>query len=80
MLLPNTSLAGAKEVAQAIKNYIGRLSLPHQQSKVSQYVTASLGVATIIPSAETAEQELLVQADRALYQAKLEGRNRIYAI
>lgn len=80
VLLPNTSLADAIKVAKAIQTNIQRLQLPHRQSKVSQYVTASLGVTSMIPSAVTAPQELLMQADRALYQAKLEGRDQIYVI
>ncbi len=44
---------------------------------VSQYVTASFGVASLIPEGETAPETLLTQVDQALYQAKIEGRDRI---
>lgn len=77
VLLPNTSLEGAVEVAKKIQVQIKALQLPHQRSEVSQYVTVSFGVASKIPTETTTPEQFLVQADRALYQAKVEGRDRI---
>lgn len=77
VLLPNTPLKGAIEVAQIIQIHIKGLQLPHRQSQVSQFVTASFGVASIIPTEETAPEQLLAEVDRALYQAKIEGRDRV---
>jgi diguanylate cyclase (GGDEF)-like protein len=77
VLLPNTALEGAVEVAKKIQVQIKALQLLHQRSQVSQYVTVSFGVASIIPTETTTPEQFLVQVDRALYQAKIEGRDRI---
>jgi diguanylate cyclase (GGDEF)-like protein len=77
VLLPNTSLEGAVEVAKKIQVQIKALQLPHQRSQVSQYVTVSFGVASMIPAETTTPEQFLAQVDRALYQAKVEGRDRI---
>ncbi len=39
----------------------------------------SLGVASTIPKRENSAEQLLAAADRAVYQAKAEGRNRVAA-
>jgi diguanylate cyclase (GGDEF)-like protein len=77
MLLPNTSLEGALEVARQIQTHIQSLQLPHQHSKVSQYVTASFGVTSIVPTETITPENLLLRVDQALYQAKTLGRDRI---
>jgi two-component system, cell cycle response regulator len=76
LLLPNTPLTGAIEVANTVRDRIKSLQLPHQNSKVSQFVTLSLGIASTIPTEGITPEELLSKADRALYQAKIEGRDR----
>lgn len=77
MLLPNTSLEGARDVAQHIQTYVQALQVSHQQSKVSQYVTVSFGITSVIPTESITPEQLLLKVDRALYQAKAEGRDRI---
>lgn len=77
ILLPSTDETGAAYVAEQLRYEIEQLGIPHIRSDVSTIVTASLGHATLVPSVELSSQELLVRADRALYQAKQEGRNRV---
>lgn len=77
MLLPNTSLEGALEVATLIQAQIKQLRMPHRQSHVSPYVTVSCGVTSMIPTEATTPEQLLMKVDRALYRAKTEGRDRI---
>ncbi len=76
-LLPNTPLTGALEVAKLIQAKVKSLQIPHAKSTVSEYVTLSFGVSSIIPTDASTPEELLLRADRALYQAKQAGRNQI---
>ncbi|WP_017653531.1 GGDEF domain-containing response regulator [Fortiea contorta] len=77
VIMPNTHAVGALHVANTIKGGMGNLQIIHDGSPVSHYVTLSMGVATIIPTWESAPKDLILAADKALYQAKAEGRNRI---
>jgi diguanylate cyclase (GGDEF)-like protein len=77
MLLPNTPLAGAKQVASIIQSNIKNLQLHHRNSDVSQYVTASYGVACMMPNDNNEPEQLLLRVDKALYYAKRSGRDRI---
>lgn len=77
IILPNTDARGGLFVAQKIALALAQKRLPHRQSKLSEYVTASMGVATQIPNFWQRENIVIERADRALYQAKERGRGRI---
>jgi diguanylate cyclase (GGDEF)-like protein len=77
VIMPRTHASGAVHVAAAMQAGVRELQIIHSGSFVSQYVTLSIGVATTIPNFESSPTELIVEADKALYQAKAEGRNRI---
>ncbi len=77
VVLPNTDDEGALRVAEEIRSNVAALKILHATSKVSQYVTLSFGVASTIPSNESSSEMLLGAADRALYQAKATGHDRI---
>ena len=74
ILLPETDLAGAKEVAERVLSRIDALLLPHAASEVSPYVTVSIGMAVREAATDTPAQ-LLDRADQALYAAKQSGRH-----
>ncbi|HAX87738.1 MAG TPA: diguanylate cyclase response regulator [Cyanobacteria bacterium UBA11370] len=76
VILPNTPAEGALQVAQFIRLSIRELAIVHPQSPISQYVTLSLGVATIVPCLDSSPELLITAADQALYQAKKLGRDR----
>lgn len=76
VILPNTPLEGAVEVAKNISTEIRQLGIIHEKSSVSEYVTLSLGIASLIPTAESSPSYLIDIADKALSQAKQEGKNR----
>lgn len=77
LLLPNTHEAGAVYVAHTIRKQLQVLRLEHAGSKISNFLTISIGICSTIPSLENLPDTLLVSADRALLQAKEEGRNNI---
>ncbi|HWR06259.1 diguanylate cyclase domain-containing protein [Sporomusa sp.] len=76
VVLRNTDVAAAKLVAENIRMAVERLDIAHSDSPVAKYVTVSLGVSTVIPQPGEIYGKLLDTADKALYQAKNEGRNR----
>ena len=77
LLLPDVDLHGAWGVGGRVLEAIRQEALPHQDSPVASIVTVSLGLASVHPGMEDAREELLEQADRQLYLAKLSGRNRM---
>ncbi|MEZ2226418.1 diguanylate cyclase domain-containing protein [Microcoleus sp.] len=77
VILPNTHIQGAVKVAEHIRVKIAALKLPHAGSPVSEYVTVSLGVASMVPASEAGAEILIAASDQALYQAKRLGRDRI---
>ncbi|MDD1794168.1 diguanylate cyclase [Enterovibrio sp. ZSDZ42] len=77
ILLPNTSEEGARVVAENIAYELSLANIPHEFSKVSERLTLSQGVATLYPKAGQDYGDVVSMADRALYQAKNAGRDRI---
>lgn len=79
VVLPNTSIDGVVAVAQKIQAQIRQAQIQHSGSKISQFVTLSLGVVSFIPNLKTTSVSLIKQADEALYRAKQQGRDRLQA-
>ncbi|MEL7635888.1 MULTISPECIES: diguanylate cyclase [Sporomusa] len=77
VILPETSIAGAVEVAEAIRKAIERCNIPHSASPVAAYVTMSVGVAGGLVTQEDKPSDFIARADKALYEAKHSGRNRV---
>ena len=77
VILPNTPSEGALAVAETIRQEIHSLKIAHAQSRVSEYVTLSLGVVSIVPTQGFSPEDLISNADKALYKAKEQGRDRI---
>jgi len=77
IILPYTPAKGAAKVAEAIRNKIKELNIPHSNSLVSSVVTVSMGVAGAIPTREENPILLIEAADQALYLAKSQGRDRV---
>jgi diguanylate cyclase (GGDEF)-like protein len=75
LLLPDTGCAGALEVTKRVQAAIRELAIRHEASDVDEYLTVSLGVATLTPSRGNEPARLIDAADQALYMAKREGRN-----
>jgi diguanylate cyclase (GGDEF)-like protein len=77
VLLPDTDLEGAGAVAAGLQTAIQRLNIVNKASPFDEQLTVSIGIAVTRPSSAMARDELIACADRALYRAKREGRNRI---
>ncbi|WP_394128049.1 diguanylate cyclase domain-containing protein [Vibrio hepatarius] len=75
-ILPNTTSEGAKKVAERIHQGVAELALAHNTSKVSDIVTASIGLVSIVPQPLDNSESIVALADSALYQAKANGRNQ----
>ena len=80
VILPNTGLSGALGIAETLRCSVEKLSIPHATSTVSNSVTVSAGVSSIIPQSYNNPEELVASADKALYLAKQKGRNMVYAL
>jgi diguanylate cyclase (GGDEF)-like protein/PAS domain S-box-containing protein len=76
VILPNTDEEGAWGVAEKIRQAVEAMAVPHRGNPAADVVTISIGVATIVPRSDLAAETLIARADRALYAAKREGRNR----
>ncbi len=78
VLMPNTPLKQAQEVAERIRNTIAvtPFTISARDGKLS--CTISIGVAEVNKDGDT-QIELLKRADACLYRAKHEGRNRVIA-
>jgi diguanylate cyclase len=76
VVLPETDLAGAAKLADDICENIRKLGITHAPLAAHDVVTASIGVATLVPESENNSIILFRKADKALYTAKQQGRDQ----
>jgi diguanylate cyclase (GGDEF)-like protein len=75
LILPGTSLDGARTRAERVRSQARKLAVMHQGKPVGT-ITVSLGVAAF-PAHGSSAKELIASVDAALYRAKREGRDRV---
>jgi len=78
-IFPDTPMEGAERIADALRQHVQDLQLKHDYATDAKCVTISIGIACMIPHAESSAEALLKVADDSLYVAKREGRNRIHS-
>lgn len=76
ILLPNTDLKGAVNVAEKICTDVRNLNIPHGKNPTG-IVTISVGVQAIVPNKNCNLMDLVSAADKALYTAKARGRDQV---
>lgn len=76
-IVPDTDIDGAHSIAEAMRAAIQDKKIPHAESTVSEYVSISVGVGSVIPRRDSDPEILIAVADQALYLAKEEGRNQV---
>ncbi|RZL89859.1 MAG: diguanylate cyclase, partial [Variovorax sp.] len=77
VLLADTSAATAASLGETIRAHIERLAMPNPRADGAGVVTASVGVACIVPTLFDDLRSLFISADRAMYEAKARGRNQV---
>ncbi len=77
VILPETGIHGATDVAEIIRTNVFNAAIPHAASPISDRVTVSLGVTACVPEKNPDPGVLVAAADKALYFAKQHGRNQV---
>ncbi|MBF0235191.1 MAG: GGDEF domain-containing protein [Desulfamplus sp.] len=75
VVLADTDVYGAEVVAKRIINELSEQKIPHADSPVAPFVTASIGIACC---KRVSAEDLVALSDSALYKAKQNGRNRYF--
>ncbi|TVO58189.1 diguanylate cyclase domain-containing protein [Denitromonas halophila] len=78
-LMPDVDLHGAETVGRRMCAAVSEMSLPHEHPSVRAAVSISVGLAVLHPNGSQSPNDLVVEADRRLYDAKRGGRNRLCA-
>lgn len=79
VVMPEADLESAKRAAQNIKQLLAEKRIVHEASAVSEFVTMSIGISVADYddiSDNTSKDDLIARADKALYKAKQQGKNR----
>lgn len=77
LLLPGADLTHASDIAEQLRAAVEEMGIPHTSSRAAPYVTLSLGVACVVPIRGSSSYALIAEADKALFDAKASGRNRV---
>lgn len=79
VLLPNTDLPGAMELAERIRGNVERTPIP-TPSGTNTFATVSIGVNRVVPTPSDTIVSFVDKADKAMYTAKNTGRNKVCSV
>jgi diguanylate cyclase (GGDEF)-like protein len=79
LILPDTDCDGVAYIAEKVRCAVEALAIEHIHSSVGAMVTVSAGTATMVPGVMGGKEQLLREADIALYRAKRMGRNQVHS-
>lgn len=77
VILPGTGLDGAVAVAELLRKAIAKMEVPCPSAHTMNKATVSIGVASMLPEVSDHLSDLVEKSDQMLYQAKINGRNRV---
>ena len=78
VILPSTDLKGGLVIAERLRSLVENLDLTSPKASILQSITISLGVVSVVPGERNITSKSLIdQADKALYEAKKQGKNRV---
>ncbi|MDQ2149456.1 diguanylate cyclase [Alcaligenaceae bacterium C4P045] len=79
LVMPNTSLGGARLIGEKLRRAVAALAVEHKASTTGDILSVSIGAATMVPQHGMTFTALVDAADRNLYAAKHQGRNQVVA-
>jgi len=78
VILPSTDLKGGMIIAERLRTFVEGLDLTSPKASILQSITISLGLVTApLGGRHITPKALIDQADKALYEAKKQGKNRV---
>ena len=77
LILPDTELMGAARIAEAVRETVAALRIPHELSHATSHISISGGIAVLLLKLDMTAEQLIAAADETLYRAKGGGRNRM---
>ncbi len=77
LLLPEADHKNGETLADVLRQQIRRLNMPNTNSTLHGTVTASFGVATVIPTSDLTTDDFSGRADDALYEAQFQGGDKV---
>jgi diguanylate cyclase (GGDEF)-like protein len=80
LLFAETDAEHAAALAERIRASVEGMRVPNPRSPTSEWLTVSIGVATVVPTQLDHIEDFFVAADRMMYAAKSAGRNRVGAV